>query len=79
MRKPRPLVSAIAYRISDWGHTAVFQTAADTAGAVCLNKTARRLSVQRTIVAASRHSHDDVSGGHAKELREGRGVCQGGL
>src|ERR1019366_3793914 len=52
---------------------------AATAGAVCLDKTIRILSVQPTIVAASRHSHDDVSGGGAKKLREGRGVFQGGF
>jgi hypothetical protein len=44
-----------------------------------LDKTIRILSVQPTIVAASRHSHDDVSGGGAKKLREGRGVFQGGF
>ena len=29
-----------------------------------------------TIVAAARHSRDDVSGGGAKELRKGRGVLE---
>jgi len=79
MRKPVLWFLLLLIGFLNWGYTAVFQTAAGTAGAVCLDKTARKLSVQRTLVAASRHSHDDVSGGHAKELREGRGVCQGGL
>jgi hypothetical protein len=42
------------------------QTAAGTAGTVCLDKTIGLLSGQRRIVAASRHSDRDVSGGCAK-------------
>jgi hypothetical protein len=34
------------------------------------------LSVQRTIVAASRRGHDDVSGGRAKELRRGGRILE---
>ena len=79
MRHKLALVSAIACWISDSVHPAVFQTAAGTAGAVCLDKAIRILSVQPTIVAAPRHSHDDVSGGGAKKLREGWGVFQGGF
>jgi len=46
------------------------QTAAGTAGTVCLNKTIGILSGQRTILAASRHSDSDVSGGRAKGTTE---------
>ena len=41
--------------------------------------TIRSLSVQPTIGTASRHRHDDVSGGGAKKLREGWRVFQGGF
>jgi hypothetical protein len=52
------------------------ESAAGTAGTFCLDKTIRSLSVWRTIVAASRHRYDDVSGGRAKELRKGRRVLE---
>jgi hypothetical protein len=45
-----------------------FQTAAGTAGTVCIDKTIRIVSVQPTVVAASRHSHNHVSEGSAKKL-----------
>ena len=49
------------------------QTAAGTAGTVCLDKTIGLLSGQRRIVAASRHSDRDVSGGCAKTTeKQGR-------
>src|SRR5256886_15860484 len=70
----RPLVCIIDCWISYWVHPAVCPSAAGTAGTVCLDKTIRILSVQRTIVTASRYSHNDVSGRRAKELWKGRGV-----
>jgi hypothetical protein len=54
----------------------LFQIAATAAGTVCFDKKNKILSFERAIIAASRHSHHDVSGDYAKELRQGRG---GGL
>jgi hypothetical protein len=75
----RPLASAIACWISYWVHPAVFPATEGTAGTVWLDKTTGILSVEPTIVAASRHRHDDVSGGGGKKLREGWGIFQGGF
>jgi hypothetical protein len=70
--KTRALVSVGTYWIPDWVHSAVFQTAAGTAGTVGIDKTIGILQIQPTIGTASRHNHDDVSGSGAKKLRESR-------
>jgi len=70
--KTRPLVFAGAYWIPDWVHPAEFQTAAGTEGPVGIDKTIGILPVQPTIGTASRCSPDDVSGGAAEKLWEGR-------
>jgi len=74
MRRKLVLWSVLSIAGFPIGHPAVCQTAAGTTGIVCLNKATRILSVQRTIVAISRHCHDEVSGGSPKELRKDRGT-----
>jgi hypothetical protein len=61
-----PPVRVINCRISHWLPPALCQTAASTAGTFRFDKTIGILSVQRTIVAASGHSYDHVSGDRAE-------------